>query len=166
MSLTTRTDAQVIARLERGGNNREMAALWRGDSASYPSVSAADVALCTYLALANRNDLARIDALFRQSGRYRDDWHVGLDHSANGSSASDGALTIIRAIEACDGRARAIERTLALSPGNVTDTFNQTASGNAEYFVARWGHAVRRDCAEGRGSSSWIITGRQVRPDH
>ena len=46
-----------------------------------------------------------------------------------------------------------IARTLALSPANVLDTFNQTDSGNAEYFAARWGHAVRRDCARG----TWFV---------
>jgi integrase len=34
---------------------------------------------------------------------------------------------------------------MALAPPNIDDTYHQTDSGNAEYFAARWGHAVRRD---------------------
>jgi putative DNA primase/helicase len=148
------TDDAIVARLERGRNNREMAVLWRGDSSGYASISAGDLVLCEYLALCTDGDAARIDGLFRRSRRYRGEWdEVPLDHSANGSSATYGALTIARAIEAWEERTHAIERTLALSPANVEDTFNQTDTGNAEYFAARWGHAVRRDWAR----DAWFV---------
>ena len=60
------------SRLNRGKNNREMAALWKGDSTGLPSTAAGDLALCAYPALCTRNDEARIMAS-SANRRYRDD---------------------------------------------------------------------------------------------
>ena len=49
--------------------------LWAGDTSDYAGdESRADLALCCVLARQTGNDPARIDALFRQSGLYRDKW--------------------------------------------------------------------------------------------
>ena len=105
-----RTDEEIIARIQRPRNNREMSALWKGEtSADYPSVSAGDVALCTYLALSTGNDEARIDGLFRRSGRYRDEWDAILDPSANSCNLrrAHGTRRFRHARNARPSRARA-----------------------------------------------------------
>lgn len=51
------------------------AALWAGDTSAHGNDhSAADLALCSRLALLTANDPTRIDALFRASGLMRDKW--------------------------------------------------------------------------------------------
>jgi len=48
--------------------------LFAGDSSSFPSQSEADLALCRRLAILTNRDAQQIDALFRQSGLYREKW--------------------------------------------------------------------------------------------
>src|SRR5712691_2185753 len=158
----TLTDAQILARIQRAKNGAKVGALWKGDNSRYASPSEGDVALCTQLALWTGKAEARIDQLFRQSGRYRDEWDAIHDHAGDGFRLTYGESSIARAIAACDERELAIIRASALAPAAVTDTFNLTDSGNAEYFAALWGGVVRRDCTRGKW---FFFTGHHWSPN-
>jgi primase-polymerase (primpol)-like protein len=67
-------DATLLARAHGARNGEKFAALWRGDTAGYPSHSEADVALCSLLGFWTGGDAARIDHLFRASGLMRPKW--------------------------------------------------------------------------------------------
>jgi primase-polymerase (primpol)-like protein len=72
------SDSELIEKARRAKNGPAFSALWDGDIAGYPSHSEADMALCCHLAWWTGKDAARIDALFRQSGLYREDkWDRG-----------------------------------------------------------------------------------------
>jgi putative DNA primase/helicase len=62
-------------------NGAAVRRLWEGDTSAYPSPSEADLALCGRLAFWTGGNASRIDALFRQSGLYREDkWHDRDDY--------------------------------------------------------------------------------------
>ena len=72
----------------------EIKVLYEGDSLSYVSASEADLALCNALAFQTNRDAARMDRLFRASGRMRLKWdevHDGM--------RTYGRMTIEKAIE-------------------------------------------------------------------
>lgn len=68
------TDHDIIRRASSASNGPQFDALWKGDFSGYDSQSEADQALCCHLAFWTDNDESRIDALFRQSGLYREKW--------------------------------------------------------------------------------------------
>jgi hypothetical protein len=68
------TDSEVIQKAQAASNGAKFSCLWNGDTSGYGSPSEADLALCGMLAFWIGGDAARIDALFRQSGLYRDKW--------------------------------------------------------------------------------------------
>lgn len=69
---TDLTDTDVLAKARSAANGPEFSRLWAG---GYPDDdSAGDLALCNSLAFWTGGDEARIDALFRQSGRMRAKW--------------------------------------------------------------------------------------------
>jgi primase-polymerase (primpol)-like protein len=67
-------DAELIERAVHAKNGAKFERLWKGDIADYPTHSHADMAFCCRLAYWTGNDAGRIDALFRQSGLYREKW--------------------------------------------------------------------------------------------
>src|SRR5262249_3850325 len=67
-------DDELIRKASQAKNGEKFAALWKGDTSGYPSPSEADLALCGMLAFWTQGDTARIDALFRKSGLYREKW--------------------------------------------------------------------------------------------
>ena len=68
-------DAELLERAGKAANGAAFEALWRGDTSRHGgNASSADLALCSNLAFWTNGDPARIDALFRQSGLYRDKW--------------------------------------------------------------------------------------------
>lgn len=70
--------------------------LWNGNRDGYShDDSAADLALCNYLAFFTGRDAERMDRMFRQSGLYRDKWLRGAR-----TGETYGAGTIARAIAA------------------------------------------------------------------
>lgn len=86
------TAAALWAEMEAGPNGAKIAALRRGDIAAYDfDDSAADMALCGYLARYTRRDKARMDEMFRQSGLMREKW----DRPTGGTTY--GAMTIDKA---------------------------------------------------------------------
>src|ERR1017187_5220414 len=69
------SDAEIVAKASAAANGQKFKALWSGNwQGTYPSQSEADEALCCELAFWTGRDTARMDALFRQSGLYRQKW--------------------------------------------------------------------------------------------
>ncbi len=68
------TDDDAIRKALAASNGEKFARLWGGDTDGYGSHSEADLALCGMLAFWTGGDEARIDALFRRSGLYREKW--------------------------------------------------------------------------------------------
>ena len=69
------SDAEIVAKASAAANGQKFKALWSGNwQGMYPSQSEADEALCCELAFWTGRDPARMDALFRQSGLYRQKW--------------------------------------------------------------------------------------------
>lgn len=66
-------DQALLDRMFSSRNGADIQALWNGDKTPYNGdESAADLALCNYLAFWTGNDAARMDRLFRQSRLYRE----------------------------------------------------------------------------------------------
>lgn len=69
------SDSDLIDKAHAARNGADFSALWRGDTSAHSGDdSAADLALCGMLAFWAQGDEHRIDALFRQSGLYREKW--------------------------------------------------------------------------------------------
>jgi primase-polymerase (primpol)-like protein len=69
------SDSEVIQKALAASNGARFSRLWNGDTSGYGSHSEADLALCGILAFWTGGDATRIDALFRQSGLYREKWN-------------------------------------------------------------------------------------------
>jgi hypothetical protein len=67
------SDDQLIEKALKAADGGKFARLWAGQTDGYASQSEADLALCTKLAFWTGKDAARMDALFRRSGLYRED---------------------------------------------------------------------------------------------
>lgn len=88
-------DQTLLDRMFSSRNGADIQALWNGDSSPYNGdESAADLALCNYLAFWTGNDAARMDRMFRQSRLYRD--HKWNRPARTGEKYGEG--TIARAI--------------------------------------------------------------------
>ena len=90
-------DQTLLDRMFSSRNGADIQALWNGDKTPYNGdESAADLALCNYLAFWTGNDAARMDRMFRQSRLYRD--HKWNRPARTGEKYGEG--TIARAIAA------------------------------------------------------------------
>lgn len=87
-------DDELLRRARSAAHGDGFDRLWRGDASAYPSHSEADLALACHLAFWTGGDLARMDALFRQSGLYRPKW----DQKHYGNGTTYGAATLDRAL--------------------------------------------------------------------
>ncbi len=87
-------DGDLIAKAQAAHNGAKFTALWNGNTGGYPSHSEADFALCTLLGFWAGGDNNRVDALFRQSGLYREKWDKS--HYADGSTY--GQVTLANAL--------------------------------------------------------------------
>lgn len=110
-------DDALIRRMHDSANGAKIAGLWAGDSGA--DHSAADLALCFYLAFWCNNDPVRMDRLFRQSGLMRPKWDES--HSATGETY--GSMTIAKAMASCregfqPGRAEYRQRQESAHPGD------------------------------------------------
>jgi putative DNA primase/helicase len=69
------SDTQIVEKAMAAKNGDAFRRLWGGDTSGHGGDdSAADLALCDYLAFWCGPDVARIDRLVRQSGLYREKW--------------------------------------------------------------------------------------------
>lgn len=75
----SQTDDEVVSLASRASNSSKFQALWQGDTASYPSASEADAALCSRLAFYTQ-DSVQIERIFSLSGLNRDKWAKRPDY--------------------------------------------------------------------------------------
>ena len=89
------SDHQLLQKAFKARNGSKFKALWEGDTGGNGGdQSAADFALCSYLAFWTGKDANRMDALFRQSRLYRPKW----DRRCSGDGRTYGQVTIEKAL--------------------------------------------------------------------
>ena len=92
------SDGELLEIMFSSQNGEKIRSLFSGDTSGYANDdSRADLALYSYLAFWTNNDLARIDALFRQSGLMRRKW------DEKRGVQTYGAMTISKALIAGEG---------------------------------------------------------------
>lgn len=121
-------------------NGPAFARLWDGDASGHvgadgkPDESAADLALCNYLAYWTGGDTAQTDRLFRASGLYRQKWDT--PHFSTGETY--GEHTIGKAFEgrtdfySPDARRPARDATAATGDGSEGNGNDDGSSGNGD----------------------------------
>ncbi len=86
-------DANLIERASNAKNGSKFRRLWAGDTSTHGGDdSAADVALCCMLAFWTGGDGNRMDALFRQSGLYREKWDKRRGNTTYGQRTIEFAI--------------------------------------------------------------------------
>ncbi|MBX0288000.1 hypothetical protein EGH22_16830 [Halomicroarcula sp. F28] len=95
------SDEELLSKMfdAKGGSRQRRlydgdSSMWGSPQAEYPSQSEADMAMAHYLAFWTGKDPAQMDALFRDSGLYREKWD--RRHYSSGSTYGD--VTIARAL--------------------------------------------------------------------
>jgi hypothetical protein len=83
-------DQEIVMKAAAAENGEKFRQLWAGETSGYTSVSEADQALCSLLAFWTGPDSERIDALFRQSGLYRQKWERADYRERTVSKALEG----------------------------------------------------------------------------
>lgn len=89
----TLTETEILHKARVARNGPKFTALFAGETAGYGSASEADAALCAMLAFWTQ-DHDQIDALFRQSGLYREKWDT-----RRGAERTYGSMTIQHALD-------------------------------------------------------------------
>jgi putative DNA primase/helicase len=114
-------DAEVVRRASEasGKPGARFRRLWAGDLTGYPSHSEADLALCGLLRYWCGRNPDRIDALFRQSGLFRDKWNRQ------------------------DYRERTLNKALRGKVYSPHSRFPTTDIGNAERLAHKYGADLR-----------------------
>ena len=92
---TNLDDWRILELARNAGNGAKFDRLWSGNASGYGSSSEADLALCAMLGFWVGGDEQRIDAMFRQSGLYRDKWLERHSHDGR----TYGQMTIGKALE-------------------------------------------------------------------
>ncbi len=153
------SDAEIIRRASDARNGAKFARLWAGNwQGEYLTQSEADSALCAMLAFWTGNDSARMDALFRQSGLFREKWNE--KHYADGRTYGEG--TIDHAVRIPRNTFSGIaKRTTSVDEPCLPESISQsgqtrfplTDAGNAEHFASKYSDIVRFDHRRGR----WLL---------
>jgi primase-polymerase (primpol)-like protein len=128
------SDLQVIEKGKTAANGVKFSRLWDGDTSGYQSQSEADLALCDLLAFWVGPDPVRIDALFRQSGLFRDKWK----REDYGTSTIKKALAGRRQFYSGNGL-----RSNSCGAPRPEDEIHLTDTGNAKRLVKRHGDDLR-----------------------
>lgn len=91
------SDEALLAKMmQNGANGEKFRRLWEGDTSQHNGDdSAADLALCNYLAFWTGRDAQRMDDLFRSSGLMRPKW------DEQRGATTYGAITVERACQDC-----------------------------------------------------------------
>ena len=90
------TDSELLGRMFRAKNGDKIKQLWANDSSDYDNDdSRGDLALCGHLAYWTGKDAARMDGMFRASGRIRPKWDEPR------GALTYGQITIATATEGC-----------------------------------------------------------------
>lgn len=141
-------DAELLERAQGAKNGVKFSALWRGDTAGYPSESEADAALCSLLAFWTGHDERRIDRLFRQSGLYREKWDTRRGDRTYGARTIERALGLTsetytsRAPSSGNGASPAEPK--GMSPtGDTEEAIHESDLGNSTRLVQQHGADLR-----------------------
>ncbi|MBP2657049.1 MAG: phage-related protein [Firmicutes bacterium] len=139
------SDADLIHKILQSKQGQDFQALFNGDTSKYSGDdSAADLALCNMLAFWTGCDAARMDALFRQSGLYRQKWEREdyrtwtLQKAINGCNNVFSDIPLNRGTTAQHGSA--VE---PLDSPSKYKFFPFTDLGNAERFIYYHGTNIR-----------------------
>lgn len=88
-------EAEIIRAMNQSKAGSKISSLMRGDISDYnDDWSSADQALANYLAFFSKKDYGMMDAIFRQSGLYREKW----DKKHRSDGATYGQITLGKAI--------------------------------------------------------------------
>jgi len=149
-------DEELLAKARSARNGPDFARLWEG---GYPEDdSAGDLALCSHLAFWTGGDVARVDALFRRSGRMRKKWERADYRERTIGKALEGMTEFYTGP---GGRSNVntpsnTQQTAAAGAWNLTDV------GNGQRLAARHGRDLRY-CAP---LGTWFLwDGKRWRPD-
>lgn len=121
MPADEKEDAVIIAKMLESKSSKKIKALFDGDSSFHNNDnSAADIALCNYLAIHTKCNGAQMDRIFRNTKLMRDKWDVV--HHSDGSTY--GQETIKRAIAwAYPNVIGTNSVTVKKEENNITDVF-------------------------------------------
>lgn len=146
-------DEELLAKARSARNGPDFARLWEG---GYPEDdSAGDLALCSHLAFWTGGDVARVDALFRRSGRMREKWERADYRERTIGKALEG-MTDFYTGPGGRTNVNTPQQTAAAGAWNLTDV------GNGQRLAARHGRDLRY-CAP---LLTWFLwTGQRWRPD-
>ncbi len=147
-------DMELLARAQAAKNGEEFSRLWEG---GYPADdSAGDLKLCSHLAFWTGGDPARIDDLFRQSGRMREKWNR-IDYRERTIAKALATTTEFyspggRGLPAASATATVTTRARELLG------FRRTDAGNGEAMAFLYGDRLRYD----KQRSRWLQWGGHV----
>ena len=141
-SMFTGDDQELVEKATRARNGEKFRRLWAGDRSGYASRSEADLALVSLLAFWTGGDEARMDALFKSSGLYREKWERA-DYRERTTQAAL-ARADFYSPRGSSGAIPPEGNTPRKEPrGKPPRPFNLTDMGNAERFVSCHGNDVR-----------------------
>lgn len=121
------SDSELISKAMNARNGHIFRALWNGDTSGYPSQSEADLALCNLLAYWTNGNAYRMDALFRQSGLYREDkWNKRHGADTYGNMTINKALSDFTPYTPPVESNKKTAPTSAATPGAVKDNNSNT----------------------------------------
>ena len=152
-------DRELLEKARSARNGAEFSRLWEG---GYPEDdSAGDLALCSHLAFWTGADRERMDALFRQSGRYREKWERA-DYRERTLGKAIAGTTDFYTPGGRDAMQEQQARQQADGSPDTQGTWNRTDVGNGQRLVARHGRDLRY-CAP---LATWFLwDGKRWRPD-
>ena len=153
-------DQEILERMFTAKNGGTVKQLWHGGwkAAGYESQSQADAALCSHLAWWTGGDEARMDALFRQSGLYREKWERDDYRAATFKLALSGLTSYYDPDKKRPPPPNVDKETGEVLPDGKPmppdpNAFPRTDAGNAELFAALHGQLIRYGHLQGR----WLV---------
>jgi hypothetical protein len=154
-------DEKLIELAMKAANGAKFRALWIGDSSLHDGdESAGDQALVNMLAFWTGKDEARIDRLFRQSGRYRDKWDER--HHSDGRTYGQGTIAKAMASVAEVYSARDVVSAATSStspPTNGSEVGGQLLEASGAELIESAGTYEEPPCLPLLGQPGYIIEG-------
>jgi RecA-family ATPase len=154
------SDGEVIQKALAASNRERFSRLWNGDADQYGSHSEADLALCGMLAFWTGGDAARIDALFRQSGLYREKWDRKDYRNRTITEAFSGKTEFYKApktVKLADGTERRVEE---LQPEEIGQLLSSVEPEEVSWLWLSWlalGKLALVDGDPGLGKSAMTL---------
>jgi hypothetical protein len=154
------SDGEVIQKDLAASNREGFSRLWNGDADQYGSHSEADLALCGMLAFWTGGDAARIDALFRRSGLYREKWDRKDYRNRTITEALSGKTEFYKApktVKLTDGTERRVED---LQPEEIGQLLSSVEPEEVSWLWLSWlalGKLALVDGDPGLGKSAMTL---------